>query len=45
MKPGTVVAGGEAVLTLKRSDYGMDKMIGPVGDDVQITLDVEADKQ
>jgi polyisoprenoid-binding protein YceI len=44
-KPGTVVAGGEAILTLKRSDYGMDKMVGPVGDEVKITLDVEADKQ
>jgi polyisoprenoid-binding protein YceI len=45
MKPGSVVAGGEAVLTLKRSDYGMSSMIGPVGDEVQITLNVEADKQ
>lgn len=44
MKPGTVVGGFEGALKLKRSDYGMKSMIGPLGDDVDISLNIEADK-
>jgi polyisoprenoid-binding protein YceI len=44
MKPGTVVGGFEGSLTIKRSDYGMTKMIGPLGDDVEISLNIEASK-
>jgi len=44
MKPGSFVAGFEGALTLKRSDYGMDKMVGPLGDEVEITLNIEAGK-
>jgi len=44
MKPGTVVGGFEGNLTIKRSDYGMTKMIGPLGDDVEISLNIEASK-
>jgi polyisoprenoid-binding protein YceI len=45
MKPGTFVAGFEGALEIKRSDYGMTTYIPVVGDEVQITLNVEADKQ
>ena len=33
--------GWETTFTIKRSDYGMTGMVGPVGNDVQITLAVE----
>jgi polyisoprenoid-binding protein YceI len=45
MKPGTFVAGFEGALEIKRSEYGMSTYIPAVGDEVQITLNVEADKQ
>ena len=35
-------AGFETSFTIKRSDYGMDKLIGPAGDTIQVTLFVEA---
>jgi len=35
-------AGFETSFTIKRSDYGMDKLLGPAGDTVQVTLFVEA---
>ncbi|HLO69096.1 MAG TPA: YceI family protein [Holophaga sp.] len=44
MKPGSVVAGFEGALTIKRSDYGMSGMIGPLGDEVEISLNIEAGK-
>lgn len=44
MKPGSVVAGFEGSLKLDRRDYGMGYMSGPLGDDVEITLNIEADK-
>ena len=45
MKPGAVVAGfGDGTLTLNRQDYGVSYGKGLLGDDVQITLDVEASK-
>jgi len=38
-------AGYEAHLTIKRSDFGMDKMVGPVGDEVKIIVSVEGVRQ
>jgi len=35
----------KGALTLKRSDYGITTLMGAVGDDVDITLSVEANKQ
>jgi polyisoprenoid-binding protein YceI len=43
-KMGTRV-GYEGTFTIKRSDYGMNFMVGPVGDDVQLTVAIEAAKQ
>ena len=37
--------GWEAQVDLKRSDYGMNGMQGPVGDDVHLTMSFEAVKQ
>ena len=42
MAPGSQVVGYKGALSLKRSEFGMDKMIGLVGDKVDITLNVEA---
>ncbi len=39
---GEIRRGGETEFTIKRSDYGMDKMVGPVGDEVRIALSFEA---
>lgn len=45
MKPGTTVAGfGDGTLTINRQDYGVSYGKGMLGDEVQITLDVEATK-
>ena len=44
MKPGTVVGGFEANLKLIRSEYGITKMVGPLGDEVEVTLNIEAGK-
>jgi polyisoprenoid-binding protein YceI len=38
-------AGYEAHFNVKRSDYGMDKMVGMVGDDVYLTVSFEGVKQ
>jgi polyisoprenoid-binding protein YceI len=35
-------AGFETSFTVKRSDYGMDKLLGPAGDTIQVMLLVEA---
>jgi polyisoprenoid-binding protein YceI len=35
-------AGFETSFNIKRSDYGMDKLLGPAGDNIQIILFVEA---
>ncbi|MDR3671640.1 MAG: YceI family protein [Holophaga sp.] len=44
-KPGTFIAGfRKGTLQLKRSEFGMTTMVGPVGNDVDITLSVEANK-
>ena len=45
MKPGSKAAGfRKGTLTLKRSEYGMSHLIGPIGDEVDINLSVEANK-
>jgi polyisoprenoid-binding protein YceI len=44
MTPNTIVAGFEGSLKIKRSDYGIKTFLGPVGDEVEITLSVEAGK-
>ncbi|GMV92215.1 MAG: hypothetical protein AMXMBFR82_19930 [Candidatus Hydrogenedentota bacterium] len=40
-----VRAGLEAVFTIDRTDYGMDKMVGPVGAEVELTISVEGVRQ
>ena len=44
-RDGEMLVGLETTFSLKRSDYGMSNMVGPVGDDVQITVAVEAAKK
>lgn len=38
-------AGFESTITLKRSDYGMNFMLGPIGDEVRITVSIEGIRQ
>ena len=38
-------AGYEAHFNVKRSDYGMDKMVGMIGDDVYLTVSFEGVKE
>lgn len=38
-------AGFEATTTLKRSDFGMRYMLGPIGDDITVTVDIEGIRQ
>ena len=38
---GATIAGIESTFTLKRSEFGMKNMVGPVGDDVTVTLSAE----
>ena len=42
---GKTVGGGEARVTIKRTDYDMKFMVGPLGDDVNIILSLEGAKQ
>jgi polyisoprenoid-binding protein YceI len=42
---GETRRGGETTFKLKRSDFGMTKMVGPIGDDVQVSLAFEGIKQ
>jgi len=42
---GQVLSGGEARFTIKRSDYDMKFMVGPLADDVNIVLGLEGVKQ
>ena len=42
---GEVRGGGEARFTIKRSDYDMKFMVGPLGDDVNIILSLEGAKE
>lgn len=43
-RKGEALAGFEAAFTVKRSDFGMTHMVGPVGDEVAITVAIEASK-
>jgi polyisoprenoid-binding protein YceI len=44
--PGKEVRGGiETSFTLKRTDYGMDKMVGPSGDEVKLIVALEGVKE
>jgi polyisoprenoid-binding protein YceI len=42
---GTMRTGFTTELTLKRSDYGMDKMLNAVGDEVKIAISFEGTKK
>lgn len=42
---GETRAGGEAVFTVKRSDYGMSYMLNAVGDEVTLTVSLEGVKE
>ena len=42
---GETRSGGEARFTIKRSDFGMSFMQGPLGDDVSIVISLEGVKQ
>lgn len=44
-RSGKDLIGLETTFTVKRTDYGMDFMVGPLGDDVQIIVSLEAAKQ
>ncbi|OIQ75085.1 protein YceI [mine drainage metagenome] len=45
MRPGSIVAGFiDGALTINRNDYGITAYSGMIGNDVAITLNVEADK-
>ena len=39
---GGQMAGFETTFTIKRSDFGMDGMQGALGDEVRLTLGIEA---
>jgi polyisoprenoid-binding protein YceI len=41
---GKTVIGFEGTLDLKRSDFGMTKMVGPVSDEVRLTMAFEANR-
>jgi polyisoprenoid-binding protein YceI len=43
--PGTQRAGIEATLTVKRTDFDMKNMVGPVGDEVRLVVALEGVKQ
>ena len=43
--PGTQRAGVEATFAVKRSEFDMSKMIGPVGDEVRLVVALEGVKQ
>ena len=42
---GEIRRGGDTAFTIKRSDFGMGKMIGPIGDEVQVSLSFEGVKE
>ena len=45
LKPGEHRTGWEAQVDLKRTDWGIKGLVGPVGDDVHLTISFEAVKQ
>lgn len=40
--PATEIVGFEARLVLKRSDYGVNYLLGPLGDEVELVIAIEA---
>ena len=42
---GTPIVGYETIFTLKRSDFGMTNMVGPVGDEITVTIGFEGAKK
>jgi polyisoprenoid-binding protein YceI len=42
LEPGEIRRGGETAFKIKRSDFGMAGMVGPIGDEVQISLSFES---
>lgn len=42
---GTPTAGIDASFIIKRSDFGMGKMVGPLGDDVWVNVSIEGVKK
>ena len=42
---GRLLAGFETSFTIKRSDFGMDYMLGGLGDDIRITVSLEGFRQ
>jgi polyisoprenoid-binding protein YceI len=42
---GAPTAGIDASFIIKRSDFGMNKMVGPVGDDVWVNVSIEGVKK
>ena len=42
---GDTVAGIEAVFHIKRSDFGMNYMVGPIGDEVLLTVSLEGTRK
>ena len=45
MPKGTHRVGFETTFTLKRTDFGMDKMIGPAGDEVTLLISFEGTRK
>lgn len=37
--------GASAVAKIRRTDFGMDRMVGPIGDEIAVTLDIEMVKK
>lgn len=42
---GEAIAGLEAKFTIKRSDFGMTNMVGPIGDEVNLMIGLEGAKK
>ncbi|MGH7149285.1 MAG: YceI family protein [Planctomycetota bacterium] len=42
---GGEVAGFETTFTIKRTDFDMKHMVGPLGEEVQVTISLEGEKQ
>jgi polyisoprenoid-binding protein YceI len=42
---GEVRSGLETIFSIKRTDFGMEKMVGPVADDVRLMVSVEGIRQ
>lgn len=45
LKSGKPLIGFEATFKIKRSEFGMKQMVGPLGDEVDIIVGVEAEKE